>query len=594
MADDKIGTVNDGVENASKLINKSGNDAVSQGLVSKKQDSSLATVTKTKDSSLATVKPKQAKKHIQFQAHDPKSGSTRTKGRVRTNKPSDRELKGTKAEQQYDRAIKSKLKQQYNDIEKSRREGIPAKARAVGRAASATKFGLDVLTSEDGDEMTNKISGRIKRNIERRVRKAVPQFLKKRAKGATKGCLRLYKKSSTLVGRSKTMAKALASMQKAQVAAATKAAASRGVVAVVMKIIAAIVSLIVSILPILITIIVSILIIIIVVVIVVTLFTVFAAQSSGGFSKLTEYEQPVAQFLKDKGLDNKHIAALIGTWRSESQSDPRQCQFGSFDGTDGNSYNFPSEWHGENSTADEYPQALINNGSFGYGIAQWTYPTRAWGLVNYATEENKKSGDRDLQLNYFWSEFTGDYSSVYAEFLDNDDIDDMVVTFASGFEGNQNDDNYASRKENAKAVFELISSGTGGSTDIVKNAESQLGSYYYWGAEGETINGHVVFDCSGFVKWCYDQAGKTGLAHYTCTIYSQCEIISEEEASPGDIVGWGRGDNCYHVGIYVGDGQCIDACGPTNWTNVPSDYLTTHHSVHYYDGEVWFGSYTGD
>ena len=55
MADDKIGTVNDGVENASKLINKSGNDAVSQGLVSKKQDSSLATVTKTKDSSLATV-----------------------------------------------------------------------------------------------------------------------------------------------------------------------------------------------------------------------------------------------------------------------------------------------------------------------------------------------------------------------------------------------------------------------------------------------------------------------------------------------------------------------------------------------------------
>lgn len=103
------------------------------------------------------------------------------------------------------------------------------------------------------------------------------------------------------------------------------------------------------------------------------------------------------------------------------------------------------------------------------------------------------------------------------------------------------DEMIQNRVNEAKRIYRALAhGGAGGGGDIVENAESQLGSMYYWAAEGETINGYTCFDCSGFVKWCYDQAGKEGLDHYTVSIMNQATPISYDELEPGDIVGWGR------------------------------------------------------
>lgn len=84
-------------------------------------------------------------------------------------------------------------------------------------------------------------------------------------------------------------------------------------------------------------------------------------------------------FLKGKGFSDAAAAGVIGNWQVESGIEPRQCQHGTFVGANGESLAFPYD-PPEASLSDDYPAALVDNGSFGYGIAQWTYPSAraAW------------------------------------------------------------------------------------------------------------------------------------------------------------------------------------------------------------------------
>ena len=83
---------------------------------------------------------------------------------------------------------------------------------------------------------------------------------------------------------------------------------------------------------------------------------------------------------------------------------------------------------------------------------------------------------------------------------------------------------------------------------VVDYAWSKVGCDYVWGAEGPWS-----FDCSGLVKCAYAQAG-VSLYHQSGVQGSAGSYRSVSEAEPGDIL-WKSG----HVGIYVGDGQCIHA-----------------------------------
>lgn len=83
---------------------------------------------------------------------------------------------------------------------------------------------------------------------------------------------------------------------------------------------------------------------------------------------------------------------------------------------------------------------------------------------------------------------------------------------------------------------------------IVDYAWSHVGCAYSWGAEGP-----YSFDCSGLVKCAYAQAG-VGLYHQSGAQANAGTHVSISNAQPGDIL-WKSG----HVGIYVGNGQCIHA-----------------------------------
>lgn len=84
---------------------------------------------------------------------------------------------------------------------------------------------------------------------------------------------------------------------------------------------------------------------------------------------------------------------------------------------------------------------------------------------------------------------------------------------------------------------------------IVAAAYSKVGNAsYVYGAGGPN-----AFDCSGFVSWCYAQAGYS--APHSSGAYTSWAQTSSPQ--PGDVC-WKPG----HVGIYIGGGMMIDAANP--------------------------------
>jgi cell wall-associated NlpC family hydrolase len=91
---------------------------------------------------------------------------------------------------------------------------------------------------------------------------------------------------------------------------------------------------------------------------------------------------------------------------------------------------------------------------------------------------------------------------------------------------------------------------------IVADAETYLGTPYVWGGE----NPRTGFDCSGLVQWVYAEAGIT-LPRVAQDQYDHGPHLAPGAILyPGDLVFFGAGPSeVEHVGIYVGNGEMIDA-----------------------------------
>lgn len=90
---------------------------------------------------------------------------------------------------------------------------------------------------------------------------------------------------------------------------------------------------------------------------------------------------------------------------------------------------------------------------------------------------------------------------------------------------------------------------------IIATSKQYIGVKYVFG--GTTPEG---FDCSGFVKYVFAKNG-TSLPRVSRDQYQQGSSVSFSDLKPGDLVFFSLAKNGVvdHVGIYVGDGQFINA-----------------------------------
>ena len=92
-----------------------------------------------------------------------------------------------------------------------------------------------------------------------------------------------------------------------------------------------------------------------------------------------------------------------------------------------------------------------------------------------------------------------------------------------------------------------------GANAALAYARAQLGKPYQWGGAGPDS-----FDCSGLVMMAWSQAG-IDFPHLAQDQYDMTAREPLSDLVPGDLVFFGTPDNVYHVGIYIGNGNMIDA-----------------------------------
>ena len=101
--------------------------------------------------------------------------------------------------------------------------------------------------------------------------------------------------------------------------------------------------------------------------------------------------------------------------------------------------------------------------------------------------------------------------------------------------------------------------GTDPATDpaaAVRYARAQLGLPYVWGAAGPD-----TFDCSGLTMRAWERAG-VQLPHFAADQYAASQPLGYRQLQPGDLVFWshdGTPQDIYHVALYLGDDQIIEA-----------------------------------
>lgn len=95
---------------------------------------------------------------------------------------------------------------------------------------------------------------------------------------------------------------------------------------------------------------------------------------------------------------------------------------------------------------------------------------------------------------------------------------------------------------------------------VVAFAKAQVGKAYVYGASGPDS-----FDCSGLTSMAWKQAGVT-LPRTSTAQYSAGTRVSESELQPGDLVFYYTPIS--HVGVYIGDGQVVNAQNPESGVQV--------------------------
>ncbi|MEV1020240.1 C40 family peptidase [Streptomyces sp. NPDC050264] len=92
---------------------------------------------------------------------------------------------------------------------------------------------------------------------------------------------------------------------------------------------------------------------------------------------------------------------------------------------------------------------------------------------------------------------------------------------------------------------------------VLSFLQSQVGDAYVMGGTGPNS-----WDCSGLVQAAFKQAG-VDLPRTSQEQSTAGTAVSLSSIQAGDILYWGGAGEAYHVGVYIGNGQYLDAANPS-------------------------------
>lgn len=111
-------------------------------------------------------------------------------------------------------------------------------------------------------------------------------------------------------------------------------------------------------------------------------------------------------------------------------------------------------------------------------------------------------------------------------------------------------------------------------TQLVQKARTYLGYAYTWGGNQPSSG----FDCSGFTQYVFSQFGKS-LNRVSQEQAQEGTAVSKNNLEPGDLVFFATDGPLSHVGIYIGNGNFINAAS----SHVEIDGLNTGYWASVYE-----------
>lgn len=148
--------------------------------------------------------------------------------------------------------------------------------------------------------------------------------------------------------------------------------------------------------------------------------------------------------LRAAGMTGAGAAAMLGNMQAESALRANNAQDGMTRLTD-EEYTAGADRGELNFAAD----------AVGYGLCQWTYPTRKAALLEFARAEKTSLGDLTMQLSFCVRELQQDFSGLWAYLKTTDDIDTAAGRICREFE-RPAVDNSGLRAEYARKWYEKL------------------------------------------------------------------------------------------------------------------------------------------
>ncbi|MFF3639619.1 C40 family peptidase [Streptomyces sp. NPDC002564] len=108
----------------------------------------------------------------------------------------------------------------------------------------------------------------------------------------------------------------------------------------------------------------------------------------------------------------------------------------------------------------------------------------------------------------------------------------------------------------SSTASEAAAPASGSVGTVISFLKAQLGDAYVMGASGPN-----AWDCSSLVQAAFKQAG-VDLPRVSQDQSVAGTPVSLSDVQVGDILYWGGAGSAYHVGVYIGNGQYLDAANP--------------------------------
>ncbi|MGW6401966.1 C40 family peptidase [Streptomyces sp. NPDC055134] len=109
----------------------------------------------------------------------------------------------------------------------------------------------------------------------------------------------------------------------------------------------------------------------------------------------------------------------------------------------------------------------------------------------------------------------------------------------------------------SSAKSDVVAPASGSVASVIAFLKAQVGDAYVMGGTGPNS-----WDCSGLTQAAFAQAG-ISLPRVSQDQSTAGTPVSLDSLQVGDLLYWGSAGSAYHVGVYIGNGQYLDAANPS-------------------------------